>query len=75
MRLPVLSALLAFAVGRFRSRASLRLAHLALRHPWAGGNRRPIGRASVCLIACSGLGCPVSGPVGKPLWCSSSHIR
>jgi hypothetical protein len=33
--LPVLSALLAFAVGLFRSRASLCLAHLALRHQWA----------------------------------------
>jgi hypothetical protein len=31
MMLPVLSALLAFAVGLFRSRASLCLAHLALR--------------------------------------------
>jgi hypothetical protein len=35
MRLPVLSALRAFAVGPFRSRASLCLAHPALRHPWA----------------------------------------
>jgi hypothetical protein len=35
MRLPVLSALRAFAVGPFRSRASLCLAHLALRHQLA----------------------------------------
>jgi hypothetical protein len=35
MMLPVLSAPLAFAVGLFRSRASLCLAHLALRHQWA----------------------------------------
>jgi hypothetical protein len=35
MMLPVLSALLAFAVGLFRSRASLCLAHLALRHQLA----------------------------------------
>ena len=35
MMLPMLSALLAFAVGLFRSRASLCLAHLALRHQWA----------------------------------------
>jgi putative transposase len=34
MRLPVLAALRAFAVGLFRSRASLCLAHLTLRHPW-----------------------------------------
>jgi hypothetical protein len=34
MRLPVLSALRAFAVGPFRSRASLCLAHPARRHPW-----------------------------------------
>jgi hypothetical protein len=33
--LPVLSALLAFAVGLFRSRASLCLEHLALRHQLA----------------------------------------
>jgi len=33
--LPVLSALLAFTAGLFRSRASLCLAHLALRHQWA----------------------------------------
>jgi hypothetical protein len=32
MMLPVLSALLAFAVGLFRSRVSLCLAYLALRH-------------------------------------------
>jgi hypothetical protein len=35
MMLPTLSALLAFAVGRFRSRAFLCLDNLALRHPWA----------------------------------------
>jgi hypothetical protein len=35
MRLPVLSALRAFAVGRFRSRAPLCRAHPARRHPCA----------------------------------------
>jgi hypothetical protein len=35
MMLPTLSALLAFAVGRFRSRAFLCLDNLALRHPLA----------------------------------------
>jgi hypothetical protein len=35
MRLPALSALLAFAVGRFRSRAFLCLENLALRHQLA----------------------------------------
>jgi hypothetical protein len=35
MMLPVLSALLAFAVGLFRSRASLCLENPALRHPLA----------------------------------------
>ena len=35
MMLPALSTLLAFAVGRFRSRAFLCLAHLALRHQLA----------------------------------------
>jgi hypothetical protein len=33
--LPVISALLAFVAGLFRSRASLCLAHLALRHQLA----------------------------------------
>jgi hypothetical protein len=37
MMLPALSTLLAFAVGRFRSRAFLCLDNLALRHPWMGG--------------------------------------
>jgi hypothetical protein len=75
MKLPVLSALLAFAVGLFRSRASLCLAHLARRHPWAVDHQGPSGRASVGPIACAGSGCPVSAPVGTPLWCSSSQAR
>jgi hypothetical protein len=35
IRLPLISALLALVVGLLRSRASLCLEHLALRHPWA----------------------------------------
>jgi len=72
--LPVISALLAFVAGLFRSRASLCLEHLALRHQLAVYKQtvhRPRLRPTT---GCSGRGCLVCGQTGKAPWRSFSRV-
>jgi hypothetical protein len=63
---PVFSALLAFVVSLFRSRESLYLEHLALRHQLAVYQQSVYRPHSLRPIACSGHGSLASGPAGKP---------
>jgi hypothetical protein len=72
---PIISALLAFVASLFRSRASLCLEHLALRHQLVVYKRPSLARASVGLIGCSGGGCLGFGGAGPMPWYSSSPGR
>ena len=72
---PVVSALLAFMAALFRSRASLRLEHLALRHQLAMYQQTSIAHDSVRPIACSGRGSRGCGLPGKTPWCSFNPVR
>ena len=71
---PVVSALLAFLAGLFRSRAALCLEHLALRHQLAVYQRPLTARASVRPIGCSGYGwLDLAGLARCPGLCPAPH--
>jgi hypothetical protein len=72
---PVVSALLAFVGPLFRSRISLHLEPLALRHQLAVYQPTVHRYGSTPRIACSGHGSRVSGLAGKAPWPSSSPVR
>ena len=69
---PIISALLAFVAGIGRSRASLCLENLALRHQ-LGVYKQTVDRPRLRWpIGCSGGGCPGFGGAGPTPWYSSS---
>ena len=71
---PVVSALLACLIAWCRSRRSIQMEIIALRHQGTVSKQTILGHASVRRIACSGPGSRVCGPAGKMLWSLPNRV-